>query len=40
MPDPVLEQISKEHNDPRAAGMARKILQRRMAAKASRTAHP
>jgi hypothetical protein len=39
-PDPVLEQISKEHNDPRAAGMARKILQRRKAPKASQLAHP
>jgi helix-turn-helix protein len=39
-PEPVLEQIGKEHNDPRAAGMARKILQRRKAANASRMAHP
>jgi hypothetical protein len=39
-PDPVLEQISKEHNDRRAAGMARKILQQREAANTSHTAHP
>jgi hypothetical protein len=39
-PEPILEQISKEHNDPRAAGMARKILQRRKAANASRMTHP
>ena len=39
-PDPVLEQVSKEHTDPRAAGMARKILQRRRTASASHMAHP
>jgi helix-turn-helix protein len=39
-PDPVLEQIGKEHNDRRAAGMARKILQRRKAANRLRMAHP
>jgi hypothetical protein len=38
-PDPALEQISKEHNDRRAAGMARKILQQRKAANTSHTAH-
>lgn len=38
-PDPVLEQISKEHNDRRAAGMARKILQQRKAGNTSHMAH-
>jgi hypothetical protein len=39
-PDPVLEQVSEEHNDRRAAGMARKILQQRKAATASHMTHP